>query len=244
MVRGKAVIEKIENQTSRQVTFSKRKSRLFKKGKELGVLCDAQVGIFIFSNTGRLYEYSNSGMKPLIERYQAVKDGQKLLSASAEAKFWQAESARLEQQLRTLQENHRQLLGQHLSGLSFEDLKHLQNHLETSLYNIQLTKDKFIGDEMQELNMNESLMRQENIELHRKLNIVHQENTELQNKLTFKARKEFFPAEMLNDQGAVNMGITSPFTKCNITAPTDKNSVRLDSCHADWDDEPESSTFW
>ncbi|XBI05165.1 hypothetical protein VPH35_133357 [Triticum aestivum] len=229
MVRGKAVIEKIENQTSRQVTFSKRKSRLFKKGKELGVLCDAQVGIFIFSNTGRLYEYSNSGMKPLIERYQAVKDGQKLLSASAEAKFWQAETARLEQQLRTLQENHRQLLGQHLSGLSFEDLKHLQNHLETSLYNIRLTKDKFIGDEMQELNMNESLMRQENIELHRKLNIVHQENTELQNKL--------------NDQGAVNMGITSPFTKCNITAPTDKNSVRLDSCHADWDDEPESSTF-
>ncbi|XP_044432537.1 MADS-box transcription factor 23-like [Triticum aestivum] len=230
MVRGKAVIEKIENQTSRQVTFSKRKSGLFKKGKELGVLCDAQVGIFIFSNTGRLYEYSNSGMKPLIERYQAVKDGQKLLSASAEAKFWQAETARLEQQLRTLQENHRQLLGQHLSGLSFEDLKHLQNHLETSLYNIRLTKDKFIGDEMQELNMNESLMRQENIELHRKLNIVHQENTELQNKL--------------NDQGAVNMGITSPFTKCNITAPTDKNSVRLDSCHADWDDEPESSTFW
>jgi hypothetical protein len=60
MVRGKTVIEKIESTTSRQVTFSKRKSGLFKKAKELGILCDAQVGVVLFSNTGRLYEYSNS----------------------------------------------------------------------------------------------------------------------------------------------------------------------------------------
>jgi hypothetical protein len=60
MVRRKTVIERIEDTTSRQVTFSKRKGGLFKKARELGVLCDAQVGILLFSNTGRLYEYSNS----------------------------------------------------------------------------------------------------------------------------------------------------------------------------------------
>uniref|UniRef100_A0A452XQ18 MADS-box domain-containing protein n=1 Tax=Aegilops tauschii subsp. strangulata TaxID=200361 RepID=A0A452XQ18_AEGTS len=59
MVRGKTVIERIENTTSRQVTFSKRKSGLFKKARELGVLCDAQVAVVLFSNTGRLYDYSN-----------------------------------------------------------------------------------------------------------------------------------------------------------------------------------------
>ena len=55
------MIERIEDTTSRQVTFSKRKGGLFKKAKELGILCDAQVGVVLFSNTGRLYDYSNSG---------------------------------------------------------------------------------------------------------------------------------------------------------------------------------------
>ncbi|VAH01048.1 unnamed protein product [Triticum turgidum subsp. durum] len=70
MVRGKTVIEKIENTTSRQVTFSKRKSGLFKKARELGVLCDAQVAVLLFSNTGRLYDYSssNSGIYLLFRR--------------------------------------------------------------------------------------------------------------------------------------------------------------------------------
>ena len=45
MVRRKTVIERIEDTTSRQVTFSKRKGGLFKKARELGVLCVAQVGI-------------------------------------------------------------------------------------------------------------------------------------------------------------------------------------------------------
>uniref|UniRef100_A0A0E0HQK3 MADS-box domain-containing protein n=1 Tax=Oryza nivara TaxID=4536 RepID=A0A0E0HQK3_ORYNI len=59
MVRGKTVISRIENTTSRQVTFSKRRSGLFKKAKELAILCDAQVGVLVFSSTGRLYDYSN-----------------------------------------------------------------------------------------------------------------------------------------------------------------------------------------
>lgn len=79
-------------------------------------------------------------MKSLIERYQHVKEGQQFMSASAEAKFWQAEAERVRQQLHNLQENHRQLLGQHLSGLSLENLRGLQEQLETSLHNIRLAK--------------------------------------------------------------------------------------------------------
>jgi MADS-box transcription factor len=86
MVRGKTVISRIENTTSRQVTFSKRRSGLFKKAKELAILCDAQVGVLVFSSTGRLYDYSNSSMRSVIERYQQIKDGQQLMSASTEAK--------------------------------------------------------------------------------------------------------------------------------------------------------------
>lgn len=65
MGRGKIVIRRIDNTTSRQVTFSKRRSGLVKKAKELSVLCDAEVGLMVFSCTGRLYEFSSSKCIPL-----------------------------------------------------------------------------------------------------------------------------------------------------------------------------------
>lgn len=53
-------MKRIENETSRQVTFSKRRNGLLKKAFELSVLCDAEVALIIFSTRGRLYEFSSS----------------------------------------------------------------------------------------------------------------------------------------------------------------------------------------
>nr|XP_023878265.1 MADS-box protein AGL42-like [Quercus suber] len=60
MVRGKIQMKRIENATSRQVTFSKRRNGLLKKAYELSVLCDAEVAVIIFSQKGRLYEFSST----------------------------------------------------------------------------------------------------------------------------------------------------------------------------------------
>ena len=60
MGRGKIVIQRIDDSTSRQVTFSKRRKGLIKKAKELAILCDAEVGLIIFSNTDKLYDFSSS----------------------------------------------------------------------------------------------------------------------------------------------------------------------------------------
>lgn len=60
MGRGKIEIKRIDNATSRQVTFSKRRSGLLKKAKELAILCDAEVGLIVFSSTDRLYEFTNT----------------------------------------------------------------------------------------------------------------------------------------------------------------------------------------
>jgi hypothetical protein len=57
MGRGKIEIKRIENSTNRQVTFSKRRGGLLKKANELAVLCDASVGVVIFSSTGKMFEY-------------------------------------------------------------------------------------------------------------------------------------------------------------------------------------------
>ncbi|CAD6204302.1 unnamed protein product [Miscanthus lutarioriparius] len=60
MVRGKTELKRIENATSRQVTFSKRRNGLLKKAFELSVLCDAEVGLIVFSPRGKLYEIASA----------------------------------------------------------------------------------------------------------------------------------------------------------------------------------------
>ncbi|PRQ54289.1 putative transcription factor MADS-type1 family [Rosa chinensis] len=57
MGRGKVQLKRIEDKIRRQVTFSKRRTGLMKKARELSVLCGVEVGLIIFSAKGRLYEF-------------------------------------------------------------------------------------------------------------------------------------------------------------------------------------------
>ncbi|KAK8472209.1 hypothetical protein PHAVU_002G143866 [Phaseolus vulgaris] len=167
MGRGKIVIERIDNSTSRQVTFSKRRKGLIKKAKELAILCDAQVGLLIFSSTGKLYEYASTSVKSMIERYNTCKEEQHhLINPESEVK---REAEILRQQLQILQENHRQLMGEQLYGLSVKNLQDLENQLEMSLQGVRIKKEQILKDEIQELNRKGNLIFQENVELYKKV---------------------------------------------------------------------------
>ncbi|KAI3508155.1 hypothetical protein L1887_23159 [Cichorium endivia] len=59
MGRRKLEIKRIENKSSRSVTFSKRRTGLIKKARHLSLLCDADVAVIVFSAGGKLYEFCN-----------------------------------------------------------------------------------------------------------------------------------------------------------------------------------------
>ncbi|KAG4398564.1 hypothetical protein AAZX31_08G063600 [Glycine max] len=196
MGRGKIVIRRIDNSTSRQVTFSKRRNGLVKKARELSILCDAEVGLIVFSSTGKLYDYASTSMKSVIERYNKVKeDHQQLINPASEVKLWQREVASLRQQVQYMQECHRQMMGQELSGLGIEELGNLEKRLEMSLKGVRMKKG--------------SLAHQENVELNRKINLIRKENEELQKVIEAKCRKGVAAS---NPPFTINYG-------CNMLAP-------------------------
>ncbi|CAI8588135.1 unnamed protein product [Vicia faba] len=107
-------------------------------------------------------------MKSVIERYNSFKEDQ-VTNPESEVKFWQRESEILRQQLQTLQENHRQLMGGQLYGLSIRNLQDLERQLELSLQEIRMRKEKILTDEIHELNQKGNLIHQENVELYTKV---------------------------------------------------------------------------
>ncbi|KAK7268384.1 hypothetical protein RIF29_21082 [Crotalaria pallida] len=67
--RQKIEMKKITNDINLQVTFSKRRSGLFKKASELCILCGAKVALVVFSPGERAFSFGHPNVDSVIDRY-------------------------------------------------------------------------------------------------------------------------------------------------------------------------------
>lgn len=147
MGRGKIQIKRIENQTNRQVTYSKRRNGLFKKAEELTVLCDAKVSIIMISSTQKLHEYisPSSTTKQLFDQYQKA----------VGVDLWSSQYEKMQQQLNNLKECNtnlkweiRRRIGESLNDMGYDETVNLIEEMHDSLHVIRERKYKVISNQI------------------------------------------------------------------------------------------------
>lgn len=62
-------MKRLTDNSSRQVTFSKRRSGLFKKANELATLCAARVAIIVFSPGGKPFSFGHPTVDSVVSQF-------------------------------------------------------------------------------------------------------------------------------------------------------------------------------
>uniref|UniRef100_A0A803PKM5 Uncharacterized protein n=1 Tax=Cannabis sativa TaxID=3483 RepID=A0A803PKM5_CANSA len=166
MGRGKVVLERIENKINRQVSFSKRRNGLLKKAYELHVLCDAEVGLIIFSSRGKLYEFGSSDLNTIVERYrQSTYALQNNNVEGEEPQNLILEIPKLKAKYESLQRTERHFHGENLEELGLKELQNLEKRLDRTLSQARQHKWQMLLDRLEEIRQNDHSLRETNEQL-------------------------------------------------------------------------------
>ncbi|KAI3984171.1 hypothetical protein MKX01_011125 [Papaver californicum] len=222
MGRGKIEIKRIENATSRQVTFSKRRAGLLKKAQELSVLCDAEVALIIFSSTGKLFEFSSSGMKRTLSRYNKCQDSSEatsLVEYDPEPIAMQRQQSKeigiLKDEISKLRMRHLRMLGKELMGLGLKELQHLEDQLNEGMLLVKARKDNLLYDELDQSRLQEERVVMEN-------RILRKQVEELQALLpsTGRTRPPYLEFHSMDRKHSshIKHGILSPKGVCHCSS--------------------------
>ncbi|XP_049411232.1 agamous-like MADS-box protein AGL8 homolog [Solanum stenotomum] len=172
MGRGRVQLKRIENKINRQVTFSKRRSGLLKKAHEISVLCDAEVGLIVFSTKGKLFEYANdSCMERLLERYERYSFAERQLVPTDHTSpgSWTLEHAKLKARLEVLQRNQKHYVGEDLESLTMKELQNLEHQLDSALKHIRSRKNQLMHESISLLQKQDRALQEQNNQLSKKV---------------------------------------------------------------------------
>ncbi|CAI9754685.1 unnamed protein product [Fraxinus pennsylvanica] len=169
MGRGKVELKRIENPSSRQVTFSKRRNGLLKKAFELSVLCDAEVALLIFSPSGKVFQFSSHDMLRTIAKYKNEVELPKSDDQGIRTmEVWRNEIDDLKKTVQDLEARDMHLAGENLSALGMKDLKQLERQLRIGVERVRSKKRRTIAEQISYLKRKQRDLQEENLHLQKK----------------------------------------------------------------------------
>ncbi|CAL0324474.1 unnamed protein product [Lupinus luteus] len=78
MSQRKIKMKLMENKSSRLVTFSKRKSGIFKKAMELSILCGVEIVVILFSVGGKAYSFGHPNIEVVTKKFLHQGEGSQM----------------------------------------------------------------------------------------------------------------------------------------------------------------------
>ncbi|XP_074375415.1 MADS-box protein FLOWERING LOCUS C-like [Apium graveolens] len=180
MGRKKLEIKRIEDKCNQQVTFSKRRSGLFKKVKQLSILCDVRIATIIFSNRDKLYPFSHGeSLDAILEEYHSVSD-EHGREASGIHELKNSEGATSRGNGNILQRVPSYLNQLDLDQLTVAELEQLEKDLEIALVETRAAtvsvKTQQMMESIRSLQEKENLLREENELLKQQMAAMIKEN--------------------------------------------------------------------
>ncbi|KAL8134293.1 floral homeotic protein PMADS 2-like [Apium graveolens] len=136
MGRGKIEIKRIENSTNRHVTYSKRRQGLFKKAKEINVLCDAKVSVVIVNGSNKMFEFCSPDTS-LASQLQSYQDISRTKLWDAKHEELSKEIERIDNENKSMQIRLRHLNGEDVTSLHLPELASLEATLDTGLRRVR-----------------------------------------------------------------------------------------------------------
>ncbi|KNA15437.1 hypothetical protein SOVF_098330 isoform B [Spinacia oleracea] len=190
MGRRKIEMKRIEDKSSRQVTFSKRRSGLIKKARELSILCDVDVAVLVFSHRGRLYEFVSGAsssssatiiyifdftrrtrrrknckcLSQILRRYQDSTDG-KASNVDDETEDSPSTCIQVQTCGELVKTVERYAEGSGIENLSLEDFMQLEKQLNDALVQTRNRKAQLMLESVATLREKEKMLTQENDQL-------------------------------------------------------------------------------
>ncbi|KAF9668043.1 hypothetical protein SADUNF_Sadunf15G0086000 [Salix dunnii] len=172
MGRGKVELKRIENSTSRQVTFSKRRNGLLKKAFELSILCEADVSLIVFSPSGKFHQFASHDMERSVARYRSEvgRPGQND-QRSRSLEFWKCEIEELRKTINKTEAQLRHFTGEDIELLGLKELKQLERQLKTGAERIRSKKKRVISEHVSLLKSKLSDLQKENARLQKRVKL-------------------------------------------------------------------------
>ncbi|KAL0863114.1 hypothetical protein Bca101_042232 [Brassica carinata] len=171
MGRRKVEIKRIENKSSRQVTFCKRRNGLMEKARQLSILCGSSVGVLIVSSTGKVYSSSSGdSMAQILKRYE-VQHADELKTSDLTEKTQNYLS--LKELLETVQGK---LEEANVDNITIESLISLEEQFKTALSLTRARKTELMMELLKTIQEKEELLRDENKVLASHLGKMGKEN--------------------------------------------------------------------